>query len=116
LRLLRLLRRAQQMGATLNVKELARQLPSSNEEEIDLTLQILQDARLVRQAEDKGWLLARDLAEVTLSEFYQSAPYVLPPPELVSGEPAALPLLVDQLEQDLQGSMQQPLAVLLAEE
>ena len=116
LRLLRLLRRAQQTGITLSTHELARQLPSANEEEIDQTLQILQEARLVRQADDKCWLLARDLGEVTLSEYYQSAPYVLPPPELVSAEPAALRLLVGQLEQDLRAHMDQPLAILLAEE
>ncbi len=116
LSLLRLLRRAQQTGITLSTHELARQLPSANEEEIDQTLQILQEARLVRQADDKCWLLARDLGEVTLSEYYQSAPYVLPPPELVSAEPAALRLLVGQLEQDLRAHMDQPLAILLAEE
>lgn len=116
LRLLRALRRAQHEGNTVNARELARQLPLSNDEEIELALQSLQEARLVLQAEDKGWLLVRDLREVALLELYHSAPYVLPPLASVSEEPAALRLLIGQLEQDLQAHMDQPLAIFLTEE
>jgi membrane protein len=115
LRLLRLLRRVQHTGGSMSIRELSRELPSSNDEEIELALLSLQEARLVRRADDKGWLLARDLGEVTLQELYRSAPYVLPPAVAVSEEPAALRLLMAQLEQDLDTHMDQPLASLLGE-
>jgi membrane protein len=116
LRLLRLLRRVQHAGGSMSIRELSRELPSSNDEEIELALLSLQEARLVRRADDKGWLLARDLGEVTLQELYRSAPYVLPPAVAVSEEPAALRLLMAQLEQDLETHMDQPLASLLGEQ
>jgi membrane protein len=116
LRLLRLLRAAQREGRSLNIRELVRRLPQSNDEAIELALQVLQQARLVTRAEDKGWLLARDLAQVTLLDLYRSAPFVLPPPPSVSGEPAGLRLLIGQLEKALEAHMEQPLAALLSEE
>jgi membrane protein len=116
LRLLRALRRAQHAGDSLSVRALALQLPMSNDEEIELALQSLQEARLVLRAEDKGWLLARDLDEVTLLELYRMAPYVLPSPESVSEEPAALRLAIGQLERDLRAHMDKPLSDLLSED
>jgi membrane protein len=116
LHLLRLLRAAQREGCSLNIRELVRQLPQYNDEVIELALQDLRQARLVMRAEDKGWLLARDLAQVTLLELYRSAPFVLPPPQSVSEESAALRLLIGRLEQELEVHMEQPLATLLSEE
>lgn len=116
LRLLRALRLAQHTGDSLSVRALAQQLPMSNDEEIEQALQVLQEAHLALRAEDKGWLLARDLNEVSLLELYRLAPYVLPSPESVSEEPAALRLVIDQLERDLQVHMDQPLASLLSED
>ncbi len=116
LRLLRLLRRVQHAGGSMSIRELSRELPLSNDEDIELALLSLQEARLVRRADDKGWLLARDLGEVTLQELYRSAPYVLPPAVAVSEEPAALRLLMAQLEQDLDTHMDQPLASLLGDQ
>ncbi len=116
LRLLRALRRAQHAGDSLSVRALALQLPMSNDEEIELALRSLQEAYLVLRAEDKGWLLARDLDEVTLLELYRMAPYVLPSPESVSEEPAALRLAIGQLERDLRTHMDQPLSDLLSED
>jgi membrane protein len=116
LRLLRLLRRSQQRGDTLTARWLARQLPMTNDEEIEQALASLQEARIVVRAEDKGWLLARDLGDVTLLELYQSAPYVLPTKETMRGEPAVLRMLVAELEGDIQNRMAFPLDRLLAEE
>ncbi len=116
LRLLRALRGAQHDGRSLSVRELARLLPQSNDEEIELALLDLQRARLVTRAEDKGWLLARDLREVSLLELYRSAPYVLPSPQAVSEEPAVLRLLMARLEEDLEANLDQPLASLLNEQ
>ncbi len=115
LRLLRALRGAQHAGGSLSVRELVRLLPRSNDEEIELALLDLQQARMVTRAEDKGWLLARDLDEVSLLELYRSAPYVLPSPQSVREEPAALRLLVARLEEDLEANLDQPLASLLSE-
>jgi hypothetical protein len=49
-------------------------------------------------------------------ELYRSAPFVLPPPQSVSEESAALRLLIGRLEQELEVHMEQPLATLLSEE
>ena len=116
LRLLRLLRRAQQRGASASLRELQQQLPMSNDEEIEGSLHQLRDAQLVMRGEDKGWLLTRDLGEVTLLQLYRSAAYVLPPTEALSGEPAALRLLMSDLEEDLESRMARALGDLLAEE
>jgi membrane protein len=116
LRLLSMLRRAQHEGVSLAIGELAQQLPLSNNEEIEQLLFKLQEVRIVTRAEDKGWLLARDLGEVTLLELYQSAPYVLPTIESISGESAALRQLVAELEGDLQKHMKRTLDTLLSEE
>ncbi|MEJ2453331.1 MAG: virulence factor BrkB family protein [Candidatus Thiodiazotropha sp.] len=115
LRLLRVLRGAQHDGNSLSIRELVRRMPRSNDEEIELALLDLQQARMVTRAEDKGWLLARDLGEVSLFELYRSAPYVLPSPQAVSEEPAALRLLMARLEEDLEANLDQPLASLLSE-
>jgi membrane protein len=116
LRLLRVLRGAQHIGDSMSVRELSRELPSANDEEIELALLSLQEARLVTRADDKGWLLARDLGEVSLLQLYQSARYVLPPAAAVREEPAALRLLIAQLEEDLEKHMDRPLASLLGEQ
>jgi membrane protein len=115
LRLLRTLRGAQHKGGSLSVRELVRLLPRTHDEEIELALLDLQQARLVTRAEDKGWLLTRDLGEVSLLELYRSAPYVLPSPQSVSEEPAALRLLVARLEEDLESQLDQPLESVLSE-
>ena len=116
LRLLKLLRRAQQQGDALTQRELVRQLPMANDEEIEWSLHRWRGARLVTRNEDQGWLLARDLSAVTLQELYRSAPYVLPTTEALSGEPASLRLLMGDLEQAMEGRMTRPLASLLTEE
>jgi membrane protein len=116
LRLLRLLRAVQREGSSLQIRELVRRLPQFNDEAIELALQGLQQARLVTRAEDKGWLLTRDLAQVTLLDLYRSAPFVLPSLPSVSEEPAALRLLIGRLEKELEANMEQPLAALLSEE
>ena len=116
LRLLKVLRRAQQGGDALSQRALVRQLPMANDEEIERSLYRLRDARLVTRTEDRGWLLARDLGKVTLQELYRSAPYVLPSTASLSGEPAALRLLMGDLEKDLEGRMACPLESLLTEE
>ncbi len=114
--LLRVLRRAQQSGDALNLKELSQQLPGSNDEEIERELHRLRDAHLVMRSEDRGWLLARDLGEVTLLQLYRSAPYVLPSTESLSGEPAALRLCMSDLQKDMESRMACSLASLLVEE
>lgn len=116
LSILRALRQAQSAGSTMNIRNLMQQLKGVNGEAIEQSLQRLQDARLVIRAEDKGWLLARDLEEVTLLEFYQSAPYVLPQSASMGTQQTALRLLVERLEQDLRAHMEQPLATLFAQE
>ncbi len=114
--LLRCLRREQHQGGSLTVRELARRLPASNDEEIELALLGLQEARLVARSEDKGWLLARDLGEVTLWDLYRSAPFMLPEAATVAEEPVALRLLIERLEAELQAKMEQPLETLLSDD
>ena len=116
LRLLRVLRRGQQQGVSFSLRELTQQLPMSNDEEIERSLHQLRDAHLVTRGEDRGWLLTRDLGEVTLLDLYRSASYVLPSTESLSREPAALRLLMGDLEADMESRMARPLASLLAEE
>jgi len=112
---LRALRREQHTGGSLTVRELVRQLPASSDEEIELTLQGLQETHLVARAEDKGWLLTRDLGEVTLWDLYRSAPFTLPGTAAAAGEPAALQQLIARLEESLQANMDQPLEALLGD-
>jgi membrane protein len=116
LRLLKLLRRAQQRGDSVALRELAAQLPGSNDETIEQALHKLRDAHLVMRSEDRGWLLTRDLGEVTLWELYRSAPYVVPSADALSREPAALRLLMSELEKDMDSRMGRSLETLLAEE
>ncbi len=114
--LLRVLRLEQRTGGSLTVRELVRRLPAACDEEIELALQDLQEARLVARSEDKGWLLARDLGAVTLWDLYRSAPFMLPVAESLAEAPAPLRQLLARVEGELQANMDHPLETLLSGE
>lgn len=115
IRLLSALRQAQHEGEALTGSQLVERIEAATDEQVDDALHGMQAARLVLRTEDKGWALARDLDEVTLSELYRSAPYVLPGREAVSGESQALQRLIAQLETQMQATMDQPLEQLIGE-
>lgn len=115
LRLLTLLRQAQREGEALSILQLAERIETATDEQIEEHLHDMQAARLVLRTEDKGWALARDLNEVTLSELYRSAAYVLPGRAAVSRESPELQALIARLEEQMQATMDEPLEQLIGE-
>jgi len=111
--LLKALHQAQHTGDSLRVRELAERLGGASGEQIEGALYRLQKAKLVARTEEKGWVLLRDMGEVTLAELYRSGSYVLPAAERLSGETAPLRVLLVKLEADLLEGMEQPLGGLL---
>jgi membrane protein len=99
------LRTAQHLGISSTTGQLQDQLRHATEEQLDAILASLQRAQLILRSEDKGWVLARDLREVTLGELYNSDAYVLPDAwdgEMVSD---GLNRLMKKINSDLQTRM-----------
>ncbi|WP_316366258.1 virulence factor BrkB family protein [Candidatus Thiodiazotropha sp. CDECU1] len=111
--MLQLLRASQQRGVSITTRQLQAQLQHSTEEQLDSILSSLLRARLVLQTDDKGWVLARDLRQVTLAELYNSDAYVLPDEGQVKVAPDALNTLIAKINRDLQKTMDLPLDELL---
>lgn len=74
---------------------------------------VLLRAQLVLRTDEKGWVLARDLRQVTLAELYNSDAYVLPDEGQVKAAPDALNNLITKINNDLQKTMDLPLDELL---
>jgi membrane protein len=111
--LLQQLRESQHHGVSATTRQLQGQLQHATEEQLDSILHTLQQAHLVLRSDDKGWVLARDLREVTLAELYNSDAYVLPNYQLVEMAPDRLMKLITKINNDLQQTMDRPLDELL---
>ncbi|MES9825406.1 MAG: virulence factor BrkB family protein [Candidatus Thiodiazotropha endolucinida] len=112
-KILHQLREAQHQGVSTTTRQLQGQLKHATEEQLDSILLSLQRARLVLHTDDKGWVLARDLREVTVAEFYNSDAYVLPDDSQLKMAPDTLGKLLTKINCDLQQTMNLPLDDLL---
>jgi membrane protein len=116
LNLLQRLRMAQQKGVSCSTRELQEQLQHATEEQLDTILTSLQRAHLVLSSEDKGWVLARDLREVSLIELYKSDAYVLPDVRGLDLGTIRLNRLMTKLNSDLDQAMAMSLDELLSKD
>ncbi|MEJ2611527.1 MAG: virulence factor BrkB family protein [Candidatus Thiodiazotropha sp.] len=116
LKLLILLRGSQHHGVSLTTRQLLDQLSGATEEQLEGLLIHLSQANLVLRTADKGWVLVRDLREVTLSDLYHSAAYVLPDTAEFEGMSEALKEVVNEVNQGLKKSMNRPLDDLFTSE
>ncbi len=107
--LLQALWKQQQSGESSSVTELAERLGFVEEERLELTLELLREARLAHCVETGGWVLARDLSRTSLRDLYRSRQYVLPDPDLLerSADPGdqALRRVLTQLEREMDPHM-----------
>ncbi|MES9986389.1 MAG: virulence factor BrkB family protein [Candidatus Thiodiazotropha endolucinida] len=108
-KILHQLREAQHQGVSITTRQLQEQLQHATEEQLDAILLSLQRARLVLHTDDKGWVLARDLREVTVAEFYNSDAYVLPDDSQLKMAPDTLGKLLTKINCNLQQTMNLPL-------
>jgi membrane protein len=107
--LLQQLRESQHQGVSSATRQLQGQLQHATEEQLEAILLSLQRAHLVLQTDDKGWVLARDLREVTVAELYNSDDYVIPGTRDVKTVPDKLNKLIIKINSDLQQTMNLPL-------
>lgn len=118
-RVLRELWLAQQGGRALAAEQLAAFLGHVPEERLERLLIQLEKAELVLLTEDGKWALARDLSRFTLQQLYRARPFVLPPPGMLvrsgEGSDQGLRRILDLLDEDMERSMQVPLADLYSE-
>lgn len=113
LNLLGHLREAQRLGISVSTRRLQEQLQYATEEQLVTILTSLQQSHLVLQAEDKGWVLVRDLREVSLAELYDSDAYVLPHVWDMTATTDGLNRLMTKINTDLAQAMDLPLDELL---
>lgn len=117
-RVLRELWLTQQEGRALAAEQLAALLGHVPEERLERLLEQLEKADLVLFTEDEEWALARDLGRFTLLQLYHARPFVLPPPGMLmrsgEGSEPGLGRILELLDDDMQRSMQVPLADLYA--
>ncbi|MES9969389.1 MAG: virulence factor BrkB family protein [Candidatus Thiodiazotropha sp.] len=112
-KMLQLLRDSQRQGVSITTRQLQVRLQQSTEEQLESILLSLSRARLVLQTDDKGWVLARDLRQVTLAELYSSDAYMLPDVRQLKAAPDALKELIVKVNRDMRQSMDLPLDELL---
>jgi membrane protein len=113
MRLLRYLKEAQRQGNSLSARALVKREPRLAEEELEGLLGQLQQIHLVARTDDKGWILARDLRQVTLFDLYQAGPFVLPDGVERMAEPTRLAEIIQALNQEIRKGMNWPLDELL---
>ncbi|MCU7876361.1 MAG: virulence factor BrkB family protein [Candidatus Thiodiazotropha sp. (ex Lucinoma borealis)] len=111
--LLQLLRESQRQGLPLTTRQLQECVKYATEEQLEFILISLQKARFVLHTDEKGWVLARDLREIKLTELYRSDAYVLPSKQQTEGVSDNLRGLLGQLNDKLQEAMDHPLDKLL---
>ncbi|MCU7884321.1 MAG: YihY family inner membrane protein, partial [Candidatus Thiodiazotropha sp. (ex Lucinoma annulata)] len=111
--LLQLLRESQRQGLPLTTRQLQECVKYATEEQLEFILISLQKVRFVLHTDEKGWVLARDLREIKLSELYRSDAYVLPGKQQTEGVSDNLRGLLGQLNDKLQEAMDHPLDELL---
>ncbi len=113
LRLLGELRASQHDGRALGTRALVERLPGVTEERVEHVMNQLGEALLVLRTEERRWVLARDLRQVTLNDLYQSAHYVLPGDDSLDDVPESLREMLQGLNDDLSKAMDKPLESLL---
>jgi membrane protein len=69
---------AQKVGKGLTVIELLEREPDADDHQIQLLLENLRLANIVRRDDKDEWILARDLADLSLGELYGTGCYVWP--------------------------------------
>ncbi len=112
---------AQNTGSGLTTEQLLKLEPGADDHQVQLLLENLRVARMVRRDEEGLWVVSRDLRQITLSNLYQTGGYVWPGlSDLESGrmDPwnASLgeilagldPTMQTALDQDLQSLYAQP--------
>lgn len=68
---------AQRAGRTLGMEELLQLEPDAGDLAVQVALNDLQRARVIRGTDNGQWMLARDPSTFTLLELYRGAPFVL---------------------------------------
>ena len=69
---------AQKSGQGLTVAELLRQEPDADDHQLQLLLENLRLANIVRRDQEDEWVLARDLGDLSLGDLYRTGRYVWP--------------------------------------
>lgn len=114
--LLRLLAMAQRQGESRTLETLADSLPGVDEELLVDQLELLREVKLISATDSGGWVVARDLATVTLLDLYQVQPERLPDggPLKASGRPSerALAEVLGQARRALSEALARPLGEL----
>lgn len=114
--LVRLLAMAQRRGDSRSLEALVDQLPGVDEDLLADQLNLLLEANFLCHTDSGGWILARDLATVTLLDLYLVQPGRLPDPGplVTSDQPAerALAKALAQAGQALSGALDKPLGEL----
>lgn len=82
LRLLGRLRQAQRDGAVLHLADLHALEPILSDDQLQDMLRLLGQRKVIRREEDGGWLLARDLNHLHLSELYEAGGVRIPVAEV----------------------------------
>ncbi len=115
LRLLGELRESQRDGCALGTRALLERLPGVTEERLEQVMNQLGEALLVLRTEERSWMLARDLRQVTLNDLYQSAHYVLPGDDSLDLDDVSESLrgMLQGLNGNLREAMDKPLEQLL---
>ncbi|MET0072030.1 MAG: virulence factor BrkB family protein [Candidatus Thiodiazotropha sp.] len=111
--IIRVLRESQHQGRSTTTGQFQARLDDCSGSQLESLLDSLQRARLVLLADDKGWVLARDLREVTLAELYSSDAYVLPDGDRLAAVSDEFRALIEQANRSLKETMQRPLIELL---
>jgi membrane protein len=107
------LKASQRTGVSLTTQTLLLNIASAKEEQLEEVLIWLEQAHLVLRTTEKGWVLSRDLREVTLDDLYRSASYVLPEGHQFCGISDDMQALMTELNLSLQKGMDKSLDELL---
>lgn len=114
--LMRLLAIAQRRGESQSLEVFVDQLPGVDEEHLVDQLELLQEANFICCTDSGSWVLARDLATLTLLDLYQVQPARLPDIGQLDGSARpcerALAEVLGLAGQALSGSLARPLGEL----
>ena len=105
--------KVQHSGESLSPRELSLRLGYVSEERIENILDELKTNRMVLRSDQRNWVLARNLTEVTLYDLYRLRPFLLPEPDRMlamdddSGQ--LLKEILTHMDEDLTKTMGQSL-------
>lgn len=105
---------AQQTGTVVSVEDILRREPDMRLAGLERILYQLENIRFIHTTESGDWALSRDLSRLTLLEFYQAQPFVLPQVQQIKAGQwdHALAKILHSIHQSIDSSMQIPLAKL----